>query len=487
MIFQYINSTGGLSTELSPLLQPPDTTAQLSGCNTSYKLGALLKDTGYTIVGAALQANKSITGLFNFRQSSSTQKMLATVDDSTSDDTQLFYSTGGAWTEIAGAETYWANKAGITVEMEEFIGYCFFVGYGSTDGFLPPISLTGTTVSNSTNVTSMPNAKYIKRYRDRLYIANCDISGTTYPYRVYFSSVPSSGAITWTQASDFFDVDYSEEITGIAQNWDRLLIFTEYSTYMYDQASLKKIWDIGGYHKTIQTHGPYVYFANSNGVWRSSGGQPENISDNIKQFFEGGNPASWYSALVNEEYNLYVGDVTVSQVAYTNTLTSLHIPTLQWRSRELTDNLTAMARRLTGGQQYLWFGDTAGKIYVKGRYWDSTLLSSDNGSAFPANFELAPFYIGNLKFNSDVQRLTAFAEKAQGLKLKYRLLDRSQRVLTPYKPLGELKAYINHFDIDMTEGVLIQIAGSEHGSSEYFSFYGCELEGEPVSEVIKPA
>ncbi|MBU2045131.1 MAG: hypothetical protein KJ712_00195, partial [Bacteroidetes bacterium] len=195
----------------APVINIPQNALYIQdNCITSYKMGAILKRPGYENLGSALQANKSISGLHNFRQSLTVQKALATCDDATSDDTQLFYSTGGAWTEITDAETAWANKAGMNVEFIDFIGYCIMVGWGSTDGFLPPASLTGTTFSTSTQVTSMPSAKYITRYRDKVFIGNCDISGTAYPYRVYYSSVPSAGAISWTTATDFFDVDYSD-------------------------------------------------------------------------------------------------------------------------------------------------------------------------------------------------------------------------------------------------------------------------------------
>lgn len=482
---QLTNFLDGANTAVSPFLQPQTSLTVSNGVNAAYELGALLKDTGYQIIGSQIQDNKSVKSLFNFRQSSSVQKMLATVDDATSDDTQLFYSTGGTWTEIGAAETAWANFAGMNVEMVGFIGYCFFVGHGTTDGFLPVGSLTGTTFSTSTNVTSMPQGKYIKRYRDRLYVFNSYISPTAYPYRCYFSSVPSAGAITWTPASDFFDVDFEDEGTGLGEVADRLVLFTDSSAYMYDQASKFKVWDIGGYHRTIQNHGPFIIFANSDGVWMSSGGQPQNISGNVINFFKGGNPANWLSSLVDEEYYIYVGTVTVKGVTYANCLMTFNIPLQQWRSRELADPLTSMAKYTTSGQRFLWMGDNDGKVYQKGKYTDSPLIKTDNGSPITANFETAPIFIGGLSLESDLLRLTAYANKALGLKLQGRILDNSQRILTEYKPIGELTKYINDFDVDIGSGVFIQIAGSEYGSNEYFSFYGLELDIKVNSEVNK--
>ena len=488
MIVQQTNQLGGANTNLSPFLQPANSPTILNGCNTTYKLGALLKDTGYVIVGSQIENNETIRGLFNFRQSADTQKMLATCNDATGDDdTQLIYSTGGAWSAIAAAETAWNGYEDMDVNMESFLGYCFFVGYGAVDKFLPVGSLTGTTFSTSTNVTNMPGAKYIKRYRDRLYIANCDITGTAYPYRVFFSSVPTAGAITWTVASDFIDVDYSEEIIGIGEHWDKLVIFTEFSAYMYDQSQKKKVWDVGGYHRTIQNHSSNMYFANGDGVWASSGGQPENISGPIIDFIRVATPSDFSAAIVDEEYHIYLGSsLQVNGVTYTNVVATFNIPNKTWRWREMTDQPNVLAKYTSSGVSHLWFGDTDGNVMKKGKYTDGTLLSSDNGEPINANFELAPIFVNNLSFEKELTRLTAYAERAVGLHLKARVINRRQRVLTPYKPLGELNKFINEFDVEVDKGVMIQIAGSEYGTNPYFSFYGIDMEVEKESKILKP-
>jgi len=454
-------------------------------------LGALCKEVGYSRKGSQIQANKSITGLFDFRQVAGTQKMLATVDDSTSDDTQLFYKTSaGDWTEITGAETAWENKAGINVEMESFIGYCFFVGYGSTDGFLPSRTLTGTTFG-TTNATSMPGAKYITRYRDRVYIANCDISGTGYPYRVYFSSIPTAGAITWTVAGDFIDVDFSEQIIGLNENWDRLVIFTEYSAYMYNQQEFKKTWDIGcSNNKTIKNAGQNMIWANRDGVWISvGGGYPQNIAGEVIDFFRNGSPLNFFAEIIDEEYILYVGTVTVNGVTYTNTELIFNIPTMTWRWKENYNNFTIFAGYNEDGKLRRYIGDTTGTVWDKGKYTDSTLISEDasiSGSGQPigSNFELAPIFLGDASFEKRIQNIYAFSERAGGLKLKYRVVDKNSRALTEYMELGELTQYVNSFEAMTEGGVLLQIAGSEYGSNPYWSFYGFALDLMKQSDII---
>lgn len=561
MIVQNYNLLGGANTNVSPFLMSDGSASVLNGCNPAYKLGALLKDVGYARKGAQIQADKSITGLFNFRQSYGTQKMLATVNDADGDDdTQLFYytnvdttvdvisasgqkvvsvtSTTGfiagdtviiakgtaneethvidtiqvgvsitttvnlanthavsvtveqSWTELTAAEAAWNAYENMNIEMESFIGYCFIVGHSNVDGFLPVRSLTGTTFG-TTNTTSMPGAKYITRYRDRLYIANCDITGTPYPYRVYFSSVPVAGAITWDPAGDFIDVDYSEQITGISENWDKLLIFTEYSAYMYNQQEFKKSWDVGcSNHRTIKNSGQYMFWTNRDGVWLSvGGGYPQNVSGGVIDFFRNGSPLDFFAEVIDEEYILYVGNVTVNGISYSNTELIFNIPTQTWRWRENYNQMTIFARYNESGKLRRYMGDTTGTVWDKGKYTDDTILSEDatiNGSGQPigSNFELAPITLGDTSFTKRIKEIFAFAERAGGLKLKYRLIDRNSRALTKYMEMGELTQYVNSFEVRADGGVLLQIAGTEYGSNPYWSFFGLALDIEEQSKLV---
>jgi hypothetical protein len=501
MVIPFFDFTKSANTNISPFLQAANQPSILNGWTNAWKVGALTSDTGYSRVSNQIQDNKTIYGLYDFTQEPGTQKVLATVDDATSDDTQLFYKTPtGDWTEITGAETAWANFATVKVEMVGFIGYCFFVGYSATDGFLPVASLTGTTFSSSTNVTDMPQAKYILRYRDRLYLLNVRYGGTTYPFRVVASSVPSAGAITWAVAGSptsstggFIDVDFSLEITGGGENWDRMVVFTERSAYMYDQSSFKKVWDIGcSNHRTIKCHNAYMIWANADGVWVSTGGQPQNIGGDVIDFIRAGTPRNFFAEIVNEVYWLYVGNVTVNGVTYANLVLKFNINLSTWEWRELSDTMTIFARYNNSGKFRLYMGDTDGNVWDKGQYTDSTLVNTDRtvsgaGVAIPSNFELAPIILDGAEKWKAIKTLTAYAERAGGLTLYARVIDRNTRATTPYKPLGKLEKFINTFDVSTSSGAIIQIAGSLNTSQPYASFYGFTLDIEQESKQPRKA
>ena len=473
-------------------LQPPIITASpfipgdnqlivCNGVNPSYEYGVLKKDLGYSQIGTTtLQAGKPIRSLYHFRQSSSVDKLLATCNDADGDDdTKLFYSTGGDWTEIAAAETAWNGKEDMDIEMESFLGYCFFVGYGATDGFLAVGSLTGTTFSTATNVTNMPGAKYIKRYRDRLYIANCDISGTTYPYRVYFSSIPTAGAITWTVAGDFIDIDYSEQITGIEQNWDRLIIFTEFSAYMYDQSSKKKIWDLGcAGQRTIQNIGAYMIFANKDNVYMSTGGRPEPIGNNIKQLLQNSTPSNWRSAVVDEEYNLYLGDsVSAGGLTYSNVMLTYNINTQMWRWRELGDSVDSLAKYTTSGDDFLVLGCADSEIHKKSKYSDTTPIYADDGAPIISHWRTKPYDLTDPSVEKKINEIIAYTEYGNNMTIRYRIFDKNREVLMPFKSIGTLNKVVSKFDnLKKLEGNFIQFEGKELSDQKAFSFFGFTID-----------
>jgi len=488
MDVQQFNFVDGVNVNVSPFLMGENECGILNGVNPFYIIGSLLKDNGYEKIGSTLEASKEITGLFNFRQTGA-EKMLATINNADDTALTLQYNNAGTWTAIDTDTTY-VNYEDAKTSFEQFINYCFIVGYDDTDKvFLPVGSLINTTFSTVTNVGDMPQGKFIKRYRDRLYVANCSYDGTDYPFRVCFSSIPVAGAITWTTASDFLDVDFADQIMGVGENWDRLIVFTEYSTYLYDQNSWKKAFDIGcSNHKTIVNIGSYMLWANADGVMVSTGGQPQVVSGKVEKFIRACNMRDAFAVGTDEEYRLWLGDVTVDDISYSNLELTFNIAKSGWRWRELSDKATVFAKYNDDGKIYQYMGFDNGMIMKRGKYSDIPLISADNGKAFAVNFEGTVLWLDTADLKKKITAIVAYAKKAQGLSLKYRILDVNNKVLSNYMPLGQLDKFMNKFNIaDATNGIMIQIAGSEYSDKPYFEFYGYNvvIEKESIPKQTK--
>jgi len=485
------NFAKGANQAVNVMLMDDNSLKVQNGVVTSYKLGALLKRLGYKRVGDVAEASKPITGLFDSRETPSVQRMLLTVDDATSDDTQLFYDNSGTWTEIGAAETAWANKAGIDVEMANFIGYTFFAGYGETDGFLPVGSLTNTTFSTSTNVTGMPQAKYLVRYRSRLVALNL-YDGSALPFRFAISDLPVGGTLGWTEYqadTGWVDVDYSEQITGAGENWDYLMIFTQYSAYFYNGSAFKKAWSNGcSNHRTIKNHNNYMIWANGDGVWISQNlSTPENISGTVADFIRAGTPTNFFGEVIDEEYHMYVGSVTVDGVAYANVDLIFNFPTMSWRWEELTDNITTYARYNSSGDDRLYMGDTTGNVWEKSKYTDATPIYKDSsvagvGADIAVNCETKPYFFDDPSVRKTLKKITVFADRALGVNLKMRVYDKNVRALSPYESVGQLTQFINVFEGNSIEFNMVQFEFSESSSNEYFSILGVVVEFESSSK-----
>jgi hypothetical protein len=304
--------------------------------------------------------------------------------------------------------------------------------------------------------------------------------------------VPVAGAITWTAASDFFDVDFSYELTGAGENWDKMVLFTDYDCYFYDQSSLKKAFSIGcSSHDTIKNYGQYMVWANGDGVWLSTGGQPQNIASPVMDFIRSGNPRNFFSEIENEEYIMYVGNVTANGISYSNLELHFNFPTSTWWWRELYHPMTSFTKYNDSGVIRRYMGGTLGSIWDKAKYTDATLISADGvytaftGYDITAIFELPPIHLGSLNTEKIANKLNAYSERAQGVALQGRIIDRNSRVLTPYIQIGQLNKFISSFDLDLKKGVILQIRGVETSKNPYFSFYGFSIEETKHSNLLK--
>ena len=482
MIAQRLNFLAGVNTNVSPFVAEPNSLSAGSGVNVSHKLGAMLKDTGYSRVGDVASSAKAVTGLFDWQPAGGTQKILRTKNNDAGTNLLLQYNNAGTWTDISLSNA-WDAKEDSKVEMANYIGYCFFVGYDATDDvFLPVGSLTGTTFSTSTNVTNMPQGKYILEYRDKLYVLNCYITATAYPYSIYASEIPSGGTVTWTPTQ--LNVGYGEEITGGAVNWDRMMAFTNQKAYIYDGSSFKQVWDRGAYHRTIKNNGQYMVFCDQTNVWLTTGGQPVAIGGKVIDFIRNGTPSSFFAEVVDEEYNLYVGTVTVNGLTWTNCKLTYNFATQSWRWRELHDDISVFAKYIDSGTERLYMGCADGDVQDKAKYTDNTLISADDGNDIASYFELAPMYLGNLTFEKDLQQLRAFSERAQGLQLYGGTIDTNSRVSSKFEPIGQLTKYVQELEVNVENGVLLQIAGSEKSSLPYWSLFGIEMDVIKASKIL---
>lgn len=473
------------TTETGLLVGQSNALQECLGCNPSYVLGELWQDTGYIIIGAAIHATQPILGLHQFTQTPAIKKILATTNDATGANTELWYSTGTTFTQIASTSA-WNGVPNARVEMADFNGYCFLVGYNGSS-FLTTASLQGTTFSTSAQVTGAPKGKYVVSYRSRVYIGNVN-DGAAKPYRVDFSSVPTAGNITWDPTLDFFDINQSSEVTGMGVNWDRLIVFSGDSAYMYDEESNRQIFFKGCVaHRTIQNVGAYMVWCAKDNIYVSvSGGREVPIGNDILQLYRNSAELAFIpdstklcASVTNNEYNLYLGATSANGVSYTNCLATYNFDRGMWRWRELANEPLSMAWTDLFFPNPIIFGDVTGDVFRKALP-NNTSVFTDNGTAIKSRFRTQPMDMGSPEVLKAVTQIIAYAQVPGNLKLSYRVFTKDSATISPFKDLGTMTQNIQYFNKRL-DGHFIQFQGEALSSVAPWIFWGFTLLTEASS------
>lgn len=315
-----------------------------------------------------------------------TRKHLVVCNAAT--ESEVYLNSAGTWTQQAQNLTAGAKARGT-----DFVDYFFLCNYSDATR-----SYSGSAWSTSTNVTSAPKAKYVESYRNRLYLAYCNVSATAYPSRVYYSSLPASdGTITWDTTNDYFYVETQDgdHITALAKNKTHLLVFKENSMFRYDgtfaATNLKPIsWNLGAVsQESVVLDENVVFFYSRKGVAMSGGGEPKIISRAIQPIIDRVNQANLGDICggIHEDHLLmYVGTLTSAlpgdDDALEKVMLDYDISQNSWTYHIVPDEPQAFATYTSTGAKLLSFGDANGEMFT----WNSG--TTDDGTAIATNIEL---------------------------------------------------------------------------------------------------
>jgi len=463
---------------------------KLNGASISDKLGAIIKDTGFSKVGATAEANKTITGLHNFRQSETVQKLLVAINNSGDTAMTLKYLNGAVWTDVSLGAT-WNGFEDCKTEFLSFDEYCFIVGYDSNDNvFLPVGTLKDTTFSTSAKCTNMPKAKYIERYYSGVFVANVEVGSTRHSNRVYYGLWDDvTSDIVWNTTEgtgNYFTCDYSEAITGIKSNWNTLIIFDSFSAHAVNNIGTqtvirRKIWKVGCQNnRTIQNFSTYMFFGNVDGIYLSQGGsEPINISYDITELVRNSDVTKWTSAIVDEEYVLYLGDTSANGVGYENLVVIYNIKTLSWRWREVLrfEPSILSINKESDGRIYLYSGSVSGEVFKKPK--KSSNIFDDDTYPIIADIETFAFDFGLPQVDKKINKITVYSENGMNVEVFARVINTNTVVLDevniPYEYIGTLDKMVNEFNTDL-RGRFFQLAFREISRNKPFSIQSITFE-----------
>ena len=403
-------------------------------------LGSLTKRNGIAYLIGQVINDVSILNMYYFddQQGTDYSNVLVSCNDgSTPTNSDIRKITADAWAYSKQDDT-----ASAIPVFCSFIDYVFRTNGSDIMGSSANLETWGTT-----NCLATLKMKYCCVWQDRIYALN-DNSTTKYPSRIWWSNLPSGSplAITWS-ATNYADInpDDNDQITWGEPFGTKLLIFKEDGLYnwTFGQVEPDRIIDVGTPQGlTVKQTQGIVFFTNKYGVYAYTGSaQPLLISKKVQNFINAIPDLTKMRAEIDHDhYYLYIGDVTVRGITYSNTMLVYTISTQGWHIETYPFEITAMARfkRNTLGTtevyDEIYLGDDDGYVYRKGTGttdYNGTAATTINGKIITKEYPLYDF-----PKTSQLKNLYFLAQKAGGAKVNYRI-DRGD-----WKPWKDLKSRI---------------------------------------------
>lgn len=430
------------------------------------KIGSATLRKGTTRLGDALIGN--CLGLYEFRDSGSgSNNQIVRVNG-----TALYYLNGSSvWTSKRSGLTA-ASKADFTT----FLDFLWMVN--GTEATAIWDGAAGNSFLTTGNAASAPTGKFIDNFRSRVWVAG----NSSFPDRVYFSSLPSAVAtpvVTWNTAvdtGDWIDISPSdgENITALRRTKSALLVFKNnhiYRIYSITESEPDPKINVGTYSKdSVVSAKDGTYFHHPSGFYRYADGEPKEISKPIQDIVDNITAAN-YSKVAGWEDGDHVywavGNVTISGVTYSNLVVRYTISSQTWTHRTYPQQFLASSPYNDGSTLFKLVGDDNGNV-VK-----VNVGNDDNGT--PISYSLTTRWDnidGSSSTTKNINKLMFLHNKGTGTKVGYQV---ENPVLNQWKPLGQLNNYDTGFNTANIKGRKVRFHLSGSSTGEPFDYSGYEI------------
>ena len=485
---KFFNLSGGVNSKMSPLIIQDTECEQILNYNLD-TVGALTKRRGYNtpLTHTNLASGKEIRGLFYYTNTATSAETTSVVVANNSADTQsvIFYLSTLTWTNSKTNDTAFGSFGNLEkARFAVFLDYLFRVN--GDDVVATSINVNGA-AWGTTNAPGTIEPAFIAIFQDRVYVAN-DRASTPDGSRVFFSSLPSAGAITWNTATDFFDVnpDDGDEITGLENNGNRLLIFKKKAMYRwtFGQTEPDRIIGVGTQsQECIKTNFDLgiTFFANAKGVYASeAGGRPKFISRKIQKWFDNlaSTDPTYFAGEVDEDhYYLYISDeITIDDRTYTNVMVVYTISLDAWVIYTLGVPVRIMAHLVRGDIDEIHFGSNNSRTYRFNNGNNDEILVGSTDTNEPIAAEIL-FKEQMLSFpdKAKLNNMYVVAKQHNNANV-FAYLDRAEDPVS----LGNLTKRINAFPLPKKNVNSIQLFISDN-SQTISQIEGYDVEYEPTN------
>lgn len=443
---------------IADTLMPADQVRFIRNLDTD-TIGYLKSRKGYTklTAGAVVSAN-SLLGLH--QHVGTNDRLIAFINEGTDTTAESYYLNAGSWTQKA-----LAFDPNVRIRCISFLDLVYAV-----NGADNPKSWDGGAGTNwgNTNLVSAPIGSLIEVFRQQVFIAN------TTTDTVYFSSLPSSGAITWTPATDNFIVNPNDgsNLTAMKRVGQELLFFKRKYFYRFNGRSLDAdpIFEYGTASQeslAVVQNALCFYDPIHKTVYAYTGGYPQDIGRAVGKFFAAiptSNEPNVVCRTLGDVLEFFIGNVTVDGRTYTNCALRYLVNSKAWVVRTYAHSFTTS----------LIYDDGTTVSSIQGRT-DGFIVTMDTGNTDDGTdigWEMeTQWYTGNGNPNQRKQigKLVGFVDSETPVSMQFKSDEQPS-----WKNAGSTKGYRTSLEgVNIPyRRVKIRMTGSSNGEPTIIDGFG---------------
>lgn len=367
----YRDHSGGMVSELNEALGLPNIVKIGMNVDFDVELGSAVTRDGTALVGSQLVDNNTVLGLHDFRDADASSHALLAAINAAGNATSVVYKVGTG--TIRTGLT--ANKK---MRFVSFLDAVLMLNGADAEASYDGASVI--TTGGAFDLANIPGANLCNlgvEWLSRVYLAG----DTANPDRLYYSSTPVSGAVSWTSGNGYIDIEPEDGAGGIkalSKVPGFLLIFKEraMTRWNFDSAFPESMIDLGtpSQESVINAGGLCAFFSASSretrGFYVTNGDRPTPISHdrlrNIKAWVDAipvaseANIAGWGNSRF---FAWSIGDVTVDGIAYENVVVRWNRVLDQWSVRSYPSRFSVFSSYVDGnGNNTVVAGDDDGNV-----------------------------------------------------------------------------------------------------------------------------
>lgn len=478
-----------MTTNISETIVPPNSVQLGMNLDFDEVIGAMVARKGTALVNAQLVDNNTILGLHNFRDTDgSAHNLLATIN-----------ASGGATSVVRTVENNTNIVTGLTASKKmRFLTFLDSVlminGTDAERSWDGASAITTGGAFDLANIPSSNTVSFCEEFLDRVYVAG----DTAQPDRLYYSSVPSAGAVSWTSGNGNIDIEPENGaggITALSKVPGYLLIFKARSMHRwnFNSAFPESLVSIGtpSQESVVKGGGLCAFFSASSwktrGFYITNGDRPLPISHdrarNIKKWIDA-IPQSYEANISGTGTETYfawsIGDVTVDGIAYTNVVVKWNRIFDQWSVRSYPSEFRVFAHYIaasgltgiTASEHVIAAGDDDGNVLVIDNANNNSPTATDYPSSTPIRYD----YISHSD-NFNTSRIKEISERIiirgndiQGSKILVR---------------SDLENWITLGEASKKEYTVLPIVKKIRGISFEFRIVGNKVGDRPIIKHIE--